>query len=142
MLVKGYGAVEESVTVQRRITQTDNRIDNWKRVHPIMRVAILLAIIAAVAVALTLAHRVMGSEPFILSTYLVGAAVALLAWFWDFRWTEWVWVAGMLVLLNSLILMVLTAQYWLAAGTSALFLAISLFPLARTRVRAVRHNRQ
>ena len=84
----------------------------------------------AVAVILTVGVGVgaMGSERFILVTYVVDAIIAGVAWSWEFRGKQWAWSIGVLILGYSIASMVLARQFWLAFGALALMGPIIVVP--------------
>lgn len=89
-----------------------------------------LVIALAVAVILTVGvgHSAMGSELFIIALYLIGATIAGVVWTWDFRWKQWAWAIGVLILGCSIASMILTGQLWLALGALALMGPIIVVP--------------
>src|SRR5690348_17117250 len=48
----------------------------------------MVGLAAAVVLTFGVGHGALGSEPFILVLFLIGAIVAAVAWSWDFRWKQ------------------------------------------------------
>lgn len=70
----------------------------------------------------------MGSEPFIIGSYVVGAIIAGVTWSWDFRWKQAAWTIGVLMVSYSIASMLLTGLFWLALGAMALMAPITVVP--------------
>ena len=100
----------------------------WKRnVQPINR-GLIVSVAAAIILTLGVGKGSMGSEPFIIGSYVVGAVIAGVAWSWDFRWKQVAWIIGVLVVSYSIASMLLTGQFWLALGAMALMAPITVVP--------------
>lgn len=96
---------------------------NLKHFHPTFVIGIVLVVAMSGAL-----RSLMTSEMLIVGMYLVGAALAAIAWYWNSRWTQTLWTIGMLFAVYSTASMALTAQYWLAAFAVVFLLAILIYP--------------
>jgi len=84
----------------------------------------------------------MGNEVLLVGAFLIGATLAAIAWYGNFRWKQALWAVGMMLAAISTAAMLLTAQYWLAAGTCVVFLTILIYPpIAKQTHEDVRRRR-
>lgn len=86
-----------------------------RNVQPLNR-GLIIGLAIAVILTIGVGRGSLGSEPFIIALYLIGAIVAAVAWSWDFRWKQIAWIVGVFALGYSMATMLLTAQYWLLVG--------------------------
>ena len=110
---------------------------NVRPLHPGLIVGIAAAIILTVGVG----RGALGSEPFIISMYLIGAIVAAIAWSWNFRGKQIAWTVGVLALGYSMATMFLTAQYWLLACAFIVSMLLIGMPALYKLDRQIRRDR-
>lgn len=96
-----------------------------------------------VIVALGGVSTLMGNEALLVGAYLAGATLAAVAWYGNFRWKQALWAVGMMLAAVSTAAMLLTTQYWLAAGTFVVLLTVLIYPpIAKQTHEEVRMRRE
>jgi hypothetical protein len=96
-----------------------------------------------VAVALGGVTTLMGNEVLLLGAYVVGATLAAIAWYRNFRWKQMLWAVGMMLAALSTAAMALTGQYWLTAGAFVVLLSVLIYPpIAKQTHEEVRKKRE
>lgn len=109
-----------------------------KRINTLVAVGIIVLIVSTIGVA----RGIMRNDVFILGAFVLGAVATVTAWFSNIRWKEGLWTVGVILVAFSIASWVLIAQFWLAAGAFALFVAVIVGPTVRRQVRDETHNRR
>ena len=94
------------------------------------------------AFALADSRRVMPSMSLIIAIYAIGLIATAIAWFWDIRWKEELYLIGKFAIVYSLVVLILAGQFLLALGAFVLLLVVLIYPpIARQTHEQVRNQR-
>jgi hypothetical protein len=93
--------------------------------------------------ALADSRRVMPSMTLIIAIYAIGLIATAIAWFWDFRWKEELYLIGKVAIVYSLVVLILAGQFLFALGAFVFLLVVLIYPpIARQTHEAVRNRRR
>lgn len=88
-------------------------------------------------------RRVMPPMTAIIAIYAIGLIASAIAWYLDFRWREELYLIGRLAIIYSIVVLILSRQFWLALGAFVLLLAVLIYPpIARQTHEAVWNRRR